>query len=112
MHLNDWFEPWKSAYIVYYLVAECKHADAAMYLYALRRFSMNQWLTTTTELLRLPTKSRQLYVYSTLIEVSKGSLISQKAYMVPGLPDKLANRRFDYKECAAFVEEIRKEYLF
>lgn len=112
MESCGFFEPYKSAYLVYYLVQECKYSHAAKYLYALRRISMNEWLSTTSELLRLATNSTQLSTYATLIEVSKGSLLDQKAHLVPGLLQDTFGQHFDHKSCLSFVKKTRLIYWF
>lgn len=103
-------EPLKNAYIVHCIVTQYKYADAAKYLYALRRVSMNEWLVTVNELLKLSRNSRQLSTYASLIEVSKGSLLDEKAYLVPGLSEGITDRNFDYKDCLIFLKKIRSDY--
>lgn len=100
------------AKLINQLVLECNYFDAAKYLYSLRRVSMNEWLATVSCLLALAKTSSTLNTFASLIEVSKGSLIDERAHKVPGLAYSLAGQTFDYEHCLSFLEEVMLRFCF
>lgn len=102
----------RGAFIIRTLIAEGRLLDASKYLYALRRVSVNEWLAVVDVLLKKAQTSREISVYSDLFEVSKGSLLSHKAHIIPGLSESLHGRSFDYEKCLEFVQKTRQESDF
>jgi hypothetical protein len=73
---------------------------------------MVDWLVAISQLLRMAEKPNELNTYATLIEVSKGSLLDQKAHLVPGLAADLHGRKFDYEHCLLLIKQIRSDRGF
>jgi hypothetical protein len=73
---------------------------------------MNEWLCTSTSLLRMAYSSKELSTYAALIEISKGSLLDEKAHMIPGLSAGISGHKFDYETCLELVIKTRSDCLF
>lgn len=111
VNLDDLPSHVKSSVVVQRLVKENKHVDASIYLFALRRVSMNEWLKTTNLLLRMVGNQAILNTYATLIEISMGNPIEEKAHLLPGLSQSIIGKSaMPYEACLEFMKEINSAY--